>query len=114
MVISEEDSLRYNQMRGKNMTGYFKDGNLYRIDVTGNGETVYYAKDDDGFIGVNKALGSYLRIILEDNEVSEIIFNTTPEGTMYPVNQLQPEELKLKGFIWLAKCRPANMKDIFN
>ncbi|HKR07252.1 MAG TPA: OstA-like protein, partial [Bacteroidia bacterium] len=44
-ITSKVDSQRFNQVRGKNMTGFFSDNKLYRIDVTGNGQTIYYVKD---------------------------------------------------------------------
>ncbi|MBU0763405.1 MAG: organic solvent tolerance protein OstA [Bacteroidetes bacterium] len=113
MVVSQEDSLRYNQIRGRDMTGYFRDQELYKIHVEGNGETVYFAKDDDGLIGVNKATGSNMDILLKDSEVNEIMLRVAPEGTMNPIDHLPASELKLQGFRWLDNHRPRKKEDIF-
>ncbi|HEY4798593.1 MAG TPA: OstA-like protein, partial [Bacteroidia bacterium] len=64
MIISKEDSVKYNQIKGKDMTGYFKDNNIVKIFVEGNGQTIYFAKDKKKFIGVNKADCSNMMIYL--------------------------------------------------
>ena len=35
-IISQDDTLSYNQVKGRTMIGYFRDNELYRIYVTGN------------------------------------------------------------------------------
>jgi lipopolysaccharide export system protein LptA len=54
-IGSQEDSVHFNQIKGKNITGYFVENELRKVKVEGNGESVYYAKGDDdkGYIGVN-------------------------------------------------------------
>ncbi len=44
-IVSQEDSLHFNQIRGKYIKGFFKNNEMYRINVVGNGQTIYYAKD---------------------------------------------------------------------
>ncbi len=57
-IISREDSGKFNQITGRSMTGYIRNNELTRIDVNGNAQTIYYAKDGKTFIGVNKAQSS--------------------------------------------------------
>ena len=45
LIVSKEDSVKYNQIKGKEMTGYFKENKLSKIFVEGNGETIYFVKD---------------------------------------------------------------------
>ncbi|GAH68303.1 unnamed protein product, partial [marine sediment metagenome] len=47
-IISKEDTSKFNQIKGKNMVCHFRDNELYRIDVKGNGQTVYYPVDEEG------------------------------------------------------------------
>ncbi|MCK7534955.1 MAG: hypothetical protein MZV63_30155 [Marinilabiliales bacterium] len=44
-VVSEVDTARYDQISGKNLSGYFLENKLHRIKVTGNGEAIYYVVD---------------------------------------------------------------------
>ena len=53
-VASELDTLRYNQIKGNYITAYFTDNKIYKVDVTGDGESIYYLIDGDELIGLNK------------------------------------------------------------
>jgi lipopolysaccharide export system protein LptA len=112
-IVSQEDTVKFNQIKGKDMVCYFKDNELYRVNVNGNGQTIYYPKDKNEVIGVNKAESSDLVIFLKGNEVQEIIFYTKPDATLYPLDKAPQNELRLKDFVWLEKYRPANKEDIF-
>lgn len=112
-IISHEDSLLYNQIKGKNMIGYFKNNKLYKIDVKGNGQTIYYPKDNDEIIGVNKAESSDLTIYIDNDEVKKIVFFKKPNATLYPLNQINPNDFKLDYFKWYEYLRPLKPEDIF-
>ncbi len=113
-IISQEDTFRFNQVKGKNMTGYFVNDTLNSIKVEGNGQSVYYAKDKDNkYVGVNRSDCSDMMILLKDNKVSMISLITSPDATFYPISELTPNELKLKDFNWLIKKEPLKMEDVF-
>jgi len=113
-IISKEDSLRFNQIKGKNMIGLFMNNELYKIDVFGNGESVYFAKDDDdgSFIGVNKAVCTNISISIKEKKVDKITMKNSPDAVMYPIKELPPQELILKDFIWRGAERPLNSMDL--
>ncbi len=113
MVISQKDSTKYDQMRGKEMTGYFRDNQLSRINVTGNGQTIYYAVDQDVIIGANKTECTNLVIYLEDNQISKVSYMTKPDGIYYPLELLPEEEKLLSDFKWVEEWRPMNYLDVF-
>ncbi|RCW36699.1 OstA-like protein [Marinilabilia salmonicolor] len=113
-LIAPEDTMHYNQIKGKLMTGYFRENQLYKIDVDGNGQTVYYPKDREYVIGVNRAESSNLTIFLEDRKVNTIVLRTQPSGNMNPPLVLAPEDTKLDGFVWLEEYRPKSYESIFN
>lgn len=113
-VTSQKDSSRFDQMRGKEMTGYFTNNQLSRIVVSGNGQTIYYAVDQGAIVGVNKTACSDLIIYLKNNQISKVNYTTQPEGTYYPLELFPPDEALLADFSWLAKWRPLSWKDVFN
>lgn len=108
------DSLRFNQIRGKNMTGFFKDNKLFRINVEGNGQTIYYAKNKNKKnFGVNRAECSDLVIYVNENKVEKITLLNEPDGTLSPINEVPLKELRLKGFSWKEEQRPVSKEEIF-
>jgi lipopolysaccharide export system protein LptA len=113
-IVSKEDSLRFNQIRGKYMKGFFKKNELSLINVEGNGQTIYYAKDKDVIKAVNRADCSDLKIYLKNKKIDRINFITKPEATLYPLNKIDIKELKLKDFSWREQFRPHKIEDIFN
>ncbi len=114
-IISESDSIRYDQAKGKNATGFFDDStHLYKVKVVGNGQTIYYGKDKEGkYVGVNRADCTDIWIYLVHNKVDKIKFITSPDATFYPINELTPQELRLKDFRWQTEFRPLERADIF-
>lgn len=105
---------RFNQIRGKNLVGYFQDNKLYKIRVEGNGQTIFYAKDKkEKLIGVNRAECTNILIFVEDSKINGITLLQTPDATFYPVNELSANELLLKGFNWQIEKRPLSKEDIF-
>ena len=114
-IISQNDSLRYDQVKGKNAIGYFDDStHLYLVRVLGNGQTIYYGKDkDEKYVGVNRADCTDINIYLANNKVDKIKFLRSPDATFYPMKDLTPQELKLKDFKWLLEKRPIVKEDIF-
>jgi hypothetical protein len=115
MIISEYDSAMFNQIKGRYMTGYFKEQKLNRVYVEANGETIYYAGEDGGTPdNVNKAKASNLVIRIEENKVKEIIFLTQPDAILYPLNLINLSDMKLDGFNWRIEDRPEKVEDIFD
>jgi len=114
-IISQEDSLKFNQIKGKNMTAHFKNELLYKIMVSGNAQAIYYIKDeDDGkTIGVNKSESSYITLYLKDKEIQKILLINQIDGVLNPEEEITPDKLKLEGFVWKEYLRPKKMEDIF-
>ena len=116
-IISTDkyDLSKYNQIKGKNMTGYFKDNELQQMDVEGNSETVYFVREEDGgLMGINKAVSSDMKILIKDRQISDIFYYQQPDATLYPEKEFPVEELKLKDFKWLGTQRPKSKWEIFS
>ena len=113
LIIQQVDSVKFNQIKGKNMICHFKDNDLNKIDVKGNGQTVYYPEDKGEIIGVNKMECSNMVIRVVDGALNNISFLVKPSATLYPLDKAPINELRLKGFEWLDEIRPKTMTDIF-
>jgi len=114
IISMEDDSIRFNQIKGKNMTGFIRNNQLEKIDVNGNGESNYYARDKNGIIGLNKAQSSNIIIYMNKGKVKKISFISTPDGELKPLADLADSDKLLPGFNWQDEIRPLNKEDIFN
>lgn len=114
LMISQIDSTRFNQVKGRNMTAYFNDNELYKIDVEGNGQAIYFLTDkDDKFVGVNEIASSDIVIRVEERQISSINFKEEPEATVFPPREKPASDHRLGGFEWLGKRRPDQVSDLF-
>lgn len=105
-VISQETKVHYNQIKGRLMTAQFKNQKINSIYVKGNGQSVYYAKEDSAFIGVNVIDCSEMNFRFINGKISTAQFITEPDAVFYAMNEMKPEELRIKGFKWLLRLRP--------
>ena len=113
IISMEDDSIRFNQIKGRNMTGYIRKNELYKIDVNGNGQSNYYAYDKKGIIGLNKAESSNITIYLSKGKVSRIALIKSPEGELKPMAEIDEGDKQLPGFNWQEEIRPKSKTDIF-
>ncbi len=114
MITEKLDSIKYNQIKGKNIYAYFQNNNISHITVETNAETIYYPLNDkDQYIGMYKASSKNISISMNNNEVSRIVFYKNTNGVLYPIDQLPNDKLMLTGFKWMGKHRPHKKTDIF-
>jgi lipopolysaccharide export system protein LptA len=114
MMISMNDSIHYNQIKGKKIQAFFKKNEIERIDILQNGESIYYVKNEQGKLkGMNKAVCQNMRILVKDSEIQKVVFLKKPVATLYPLKDVTEDELYLKGFEWRIVERPIKKADIF-
>ncbi len=112
--ITSQDSLKnYNQVKGRNMVAYFQEGDIRRVNVNGNGESLYFALEGDSVLmGMNKAICSNMVLKFGENKLKTISFLVKPDASFIPPHELKEPERRLEGFSWLAELRPTR-KDVF-
>jgi len=113
-IISKQDSNMYDQIKGKEMVGFIVNKKLNNIEVNGNGQTLYYAREKEEIIGLNRAESSKISIRFKEGKINTISFLKAPEGELKPLLDLKEEDKILKGFDWKINLRPLSKYDIFN
>ena len=114
LVVKQETARYFDQMSGKEMTAYIRDGELAQVDVKGNAETIFYPHEDNGdFIGMNRTRSSFVQIFFEEKQVHHVLFTTETNGTLYPLNQIPTGLDKLSPFFWATTERPIQPGDVF-
>jgi lipopolysaccharide export system protein LptA len=112
-IVSKDDSSQFNQIKGKHMTGHFKENELYLIEADGNAQTLYYAHDQGLLVGINRADCRRLKINIKDDKVVSIQFYDKPDAVLYPPKEIPQSESLLKGFRWRVAEQPLSVKDLF-
>ena len=112
-ITSFVDSSRYNQIKGRDLIGYFVNNKLYKIVIEGNGESIYYLVDQDELIGVTHNKSSSIVIYIDKGKIISIYEYQNPEGVLDPPLLNPPDTQKLPGFMWLDTIRPKKVSDIF-
>ena len=113
LSVERIDSVHYNQVAGKEMTSYFRDGEMYETWVNGNVYVDYYMFDDDSLmIGLNYTETTELKLFMKDRKM-EKIWMPASTGVIYPIVMIPPNRLYLSNFAWFDYIRPLNKDDIF-
>ena len=113
IAIKREGAEEFNQLAGKEMIAYVKDGDVYLVDVQGNAETIFYPREEDGtYLGVNKTQSSFVKLYLENRQIHHVVFTTSTTGVMIPINQTTEGETRLATFFWAENERPIKPGDI--
>ncbi len=106
-IITSPDSIFFNQIKGRTITAYFKNGDLYQTDVEGNAESIYFPLDDEGgYIAMNKIICSRIEMTFEDNQVTGVAFLENPTGDLFSMTKVTAENSILKGYQNLSNLRP--------
>ncbi len=110
LMAAEIDTAHYNQVAGKEMTALFRDNKIYRNDVNGNVQTIYYMQEDNS---PEITLMAYIEAgdmtsYIENQEVVGITYRGNPVYTFYPMDKIpETQPTRLPDFKWEASRRPA-------
>jgi lipopolysaccharide export system protein LptA len=105
----------YDQTSGKEIIGYLENNTLVRMEILGNGESIYFIKDDSAaFVGGNQSICSKMEIYMDTvkEEVNNILFITKPEATFTPFEMVNLSSFRLAGFKWRFDLKPKTAADI--
>ena len=110
LTISQIDTAHNNQIAGKEMTSLFRESKIYRNDVNGNVQTIYYMQEDNS---PEISLMAYIEAgdmtsYIEDQQVVSITYRGNPTYTFYPMDKIpETQPTRLQGFKWEIHRRPA-------
>ncbi|MHC0440557.1 OstA-like protein [Flavobacterium sp. 3-210] len=104
----------YNQVKGLNLFGKFKDGKLHNVDIVKNTEVIYYSRNEQNeLVGIDKSVSSKINLILEDNQIETLTLFNNVDGDLYPEADLPENARKLRGMRWRGDERIKSKDDIF-
>lgn len=112
-ILSSSDLIFFNQIQGRFLEAFFRESKIYKMDVDGNAQIVYYLTDKDkAYTGVNTTEASNMTFLLDNNKVTDIWNYIEPKSKVYPMKGVNHETIKVKGFKWNISARPIDKDDL--
>ncbi len=113
-MVSEVQPGIYNQVKSTRMDGYFKEGTIDSVRARGAAESVYFIQDaDSAFTSINQTNSDVLDVYFSKGEVEKVVLRSTVKGTVWPISQKKPAEMRLPDFRWLENRRPKTKYELF-
>ncbi|NTS41716.1 LPS export ABC transporter periplasmic protein LptC [Flavisolibacter sp. BT320] len=113
-MVSEVQPGAYNQIRSSRMDGYFVDGVLDSVRARGAAQSVYFIQDkDSAFTSVNQTESDVIDLYFTKGDLQRVVLRSSVKGTVYPIRQKPPGEMRLENFQWQEGRRPKTKYDLF-
>jgi lipopolysaccharide assembly outer membrane protein LptD (OstA) len=113
MIVNSNDMVYFNQIGGKEIVSYFKEGKPDYTLVEGNAESLYFATDEeDAYIAGNKSICSRIKVKFNEKKIDNIMFLAEPKAEMLPMSTPGLKEMRLEGYQWKYELRPKSKEDV--
>lgn len=113
-MVNRLDNEVYNQIKSSRIDGWFVDGNIDSVRAKGFAECIYYIQDEDSaYTGINESHSDIIDIYFEAKELDKVVFRSSVTGTVWPMKQKSPSEMKLSNFRWLEGRRPKTKFEMY-
>ena len=111
IMVAEIDTTYYNQVAGKKMIAMFKDNEIYRNDVDGNVQTIYFQQQEGGSLKITEMIyleSASASFYIENRELVGMTYRNDTPFKLYPLDLIPADQpLKLKNFKWVPSLRPS-------
>lgn len=104
----------FNQLSGKEMVAYFKDGELDKLDVNGNVEAIMLPQENDStYNKIINVESSYMAAQFQGQDLLRMKMWPQTSGTVTPLYLAKKSLYFLPKFKWYVGIRPESPEDIF-
>jgi lipopolysaccharide export system protein LptA len=113
-LVNKLDTQAFNQVKANRMDGYFVNGDIDSVRAKGYAECIYYIQDDDSaYTGINQSQSDIMDIYFRNKELFRVVMRTEVTGTLWPIRQKSPSEMRLEKFRWLEERRPKTKYEMY-
>ncbi|MGC4103900.1 OstA-like protein [Ferruginibacter sp.] len=115
IIINQTADQLFNQIGGREINGYFKNGEIDYMRVKGTpAESIFYPQDNDSaYTGMNRSSSDVIDIFFVNKELNKVKFINKVDGVMYPMRQIPADKKELRNFKWQDARRPKNKLELF-
>ena len=111
VMVDEMASTYDDQGAGKKMIAMFKDNEIYRNDVDGNVQTIYFQQQEGGSLKITEMIyleSASASFYIENRELVGMTYRNDTPFKLYPLDLIPADQpLKLKNFKWVPSLRPS-------
>lgn len=112
-IVTQSKGKLFDQVKGRFITGYFKNSKMEKMLVNQNAESLYFGKNDkDQYIGGNQSQSAKMWIYVKENKINKIVFLDKPTATFTPISQMSETMFYLKNFKTNFEKRPLSVEDL--
>lgn len=108
-IISQEDSVHFNQIKSSEMVAYFKDNNVYRFDAIGGANVMAFIKERDSVVTLmNQKECKLLSARMKNKAIQRIKYIENLKSDVRPTYKMPLEMMRLRNFNWRMDEMPVN------
>jgi hypothetical protein len=113
-MVNKLDVQAFNQVKSTRIDGYFTEGNIDSVRARGYAQCIYYIQNEDSsFTGINESKSDVMDIYFRNKELFKVVFRSSVTGTLWPIRQKSPSEMRLPNFRWLDERRPKTKMEMY-
>lgn len=115
LMVERLDSVHYNQLSGRLMRAYFRDGEMVRGAADGNACMIAFPLEKDSTILYHNYMESAkMRMQMENRKLKRFVGFPSPTAECFPLGMAPPERTYLPSFAWFDYIRPQSQYDLFD
>ncbi len=104
----------FNQLSGKEMIAYFRDGEMYQLDVNGNVQAIMMPMENDStYNKIVNVESSFMTADFEGRDILKMKMWPATNGTVTPLYLAKKSLFFLPQFKWYTDMRPVSPADVF-
>jgi lipopolysaccharide export system protein LptA len=113
-IVDRDTAGGFNQIKGKELTGFFKENQLDVVNINKNVENLIYVRNEQQqLIGIDKRTSGRLQILFEEGEIVFTTHYDDIRGTTFPPAEFPENARTLRGLNWRGEEQIFSKDDLF-
>src|SRR5574344_1993076 len=111
-IVSQEDSVHFNQVKSTEMMAYFRNNDIYRYDALGGASAIFYFAEDSVITLMNQKESRLLSALIKERKIQKVRYYEELKSDVLPIYKLPIEKQRLRGFSWRDDLRPKSRYEV--
>ena len=111
-IVSQQDSLYYNQIKATEMVAFFSNNEIYRFDALGGASALLFMEEDSVVTIMNHKECKMLTARIKDRTIKRTRYINELKQDAHPIFLVNKEDMSLRGFQWHEQLRPKSRNEV--